>query len=87
MVQLNPEEAVQVGQDIGSVILIAMHWGTIKLSDEPHWEPPRRFSGAASKAGYAENRTWCMKMGETRILTAKESGISEPESEGGKGEK
>ncbi len=44
MSHVTPEEAVTVGKEVGANTLIASHWGTINLSDEPPWEPPRRFS-------------------------------------------
>ncbi len=64
----NPEEAVQIGLDLNAKTLIAMHWGTIDLSDEPYWEPPRRFREKAGASGYTEDRTWILKIGETRVM-------------------
>jgi N-acyl-phosphatidylethanolamine-hydrolysing phospholipase D len=64
----NPEETVRIGLDLKAKTLIAMHWGTIDLSDEPYWEPPRRFREKAEASGYAEDRAWVMKIGETRVL-------------------
>jgi L-ascorbate metabolism protein UlaG (beta-lactamase superfamily) len=46
-----------------------MHWGTIVLTDEPPFEPPVRFRAAARAAGYADERAWVMRIGETRPLT------------------
>lgn len=63
-----PEEAVQIGLDLKATTLIAMHWGTIDLSDEPYWEPPKRFREKARKAGIPDGRTWVMKIGETRVM-------------------
>lgn len=42
-VHATPEEAVQIGRDIGARRLIGMHWGTIRLTTEPLWEPAERF--------------------------------------------
>jgi L-ascorbate metabolism protein UlaG (beta-lactamase superfamily) len=39
---MNPEQAVQAFIDLGAKKLVAMHWGTFKLTDEPLDEPPRR---------------------------------------------
>jgi L-ascorbate metabolism protein UlaG (beta-lactamase superfamily) len=39
---MNPEQAVQAFVDLGAKNLVAMHWGTFKLTDEPLDEPPRR---------------------------------------------
>jgi L-ascorbate metabolism protein UlaG (beta-lactamase superfamily) len=65
-VHLNPEEAVAVGRDLRASTLVAMHWGTIVLTDEPPFEPPGRFRAAARAAGYLDERAWVMKIGETR---------------------
>lgn len=64
----SPEEAVKIGQDLKIKRLVAMHWGTIQLTDEPLFEPPGRFRAAAKEAGYASNDAWVMKIGETRML-------------------
>ena len=63
-----PEEAIDLGIDIKTNVFVGMHWGTIEQSDEPPWEPPKRFSEAARKAKISEKRIWIMKIGETRIL-------------------
>jgi L-ascorbate metabolism protein UlaG (beta-lactamase superfamily) len=65
----NPEEAVQIGLDLNAKTLIAMHWGTIDLSDEPHWEPPQRFRAHANANGYPAEQAWVLKIGETRALS------------------
>ena len=65
-----PEEAVQVARDMGARTMVAMHWGTVVLTDEPPFEPPARFRAAATAAGYDETRAWLMKIGETRPLTS-----------------
>ena len=62
-VHLNPEEAVTAGRDLRASTLVAMHWGTIVLTDEPPFEPPARSRAAA---GYPDERAWVMKIGETR---------------------
>jgi N-acyl-phosphatidylethanolamine-hydrolysing phospholipase D len=67
-VHLTPEEAVAVGLDLGARILVAMHWGTVVLTNEPAFEPPGRFRAAASRAGIPDGRAWVMKIGETRAL-------------------
>jgi N-acyl-phosphatidylethanolamine-hydrolysing phospholipase D len=63
-----PEEAVQIGRDLGGRRLVAMHWGTIQLTDEPPFEPPGRFRAAAREAGYGEEDAWVMAIGETRAI-------------------
>lgn len=64
----NPEEAVMIGRDIGAKRLVAMHWGTVMLTDEHPFEPPGRFRMAAAQSGYAAEDAWLMAVGETRPL-------------------
>ncbi|MDH5692452.1 MAG: MBL fold metallo-hydrolase [Gammaproteobacteria bacterium] len=69
MSHVNPEEAVQIGIDVRANTLIASHWGTVSsLSDEPIWEPPRRFKAAGFAAGFSDQNLWSMKVGETRSV-------------------
>jgi len=68
MSHANPEEAVAIGRDVRAQVVVAGHWGTIQLSDEPLWEPPVRFRAAAEQAGFEPESAWVMKIGETRVL-------------------
>jgi L-ascorbate metabolism protein UlaG (beta-lactamase superfamily) len=68
MSHITPEEAVTIGKEVMANILIASHWGTINLSDEPPFEPPQRFKEAGEKNGFLEESLWIMKIGETREL-------------------
>lgn len=63
-----PEEAVMLGRDLQARVVVGMHWGTVKLSDEDPLEPPVRFRKAAAEAGLGEDRAWIMRIGETRAL-------------------
>lgn len=63
-----PEEAVQMGRDIGARRLVGMHWGTVTLTEEPPFEPPARFLAAGFEHGYGADDLWVMKIGETRRL-------------------
>lgn len=65
-VHADPEEAVRIGRALGAKRLAAMHWGTIALTTEPAFEPPKRFKAAALAAGYTEDEAWVMRIGETR---------------------
>jgi N-acyl-phosphatidylethanolamine-hydrolysing phospholipase D len=69
-VHCTPEEAVRLGADLRARTLVAMHWGTVQLTDEPPFEPPGRFIAAGKAAGLDERNLWVMKIGETRSLTA-----------------
>ncbi len=63
---LDPEQAIQAGRDLNARRVMAMHFGTFDLSDEPLDEPPRRFRAAARSAGYSESESWLLRIGETR---------------------
>jgi N-acyl-phosphatidylethanolamine-hydrolysing phospholipase D len=65
-VHVNPEEAVQAALDVGARRILATHYGTFDLADEPVDEPPRRFLAEASLRGLGEDRAWVMPVGETR---------------------
>ena len=65
---VTPEEAAQVTKDVKSKKILGMHWGTIRLSAEDLWEPPKRFNNAPINLGYNENQIWKMKIGETRTV-------------------
>lgn len=43
-VHLNPAEALRAGRELGARRLVAMHWGTFDLTDEPIDEPPRELA-------------------------------------------
>ena len=73
----NPEEAVEIGADIGARRLVGMHWGTVVLTEEPQFEAPDRFRAAARKRGFDDERVWIMRIGETRLLV--------PAADGGNG--
>jgi L-ascorbate metabolism protein UlaG (beta-lactamase superfamily) len=66
-----PEEAVKLGKEINAKALLGIHWGTIELSDENPWEPPKRFKESAQKLGFLLENVWIMKIGETRELPEK----------------
>lgn len=65
-VHVNPEEAVRAALDLGARRVLAMHFGTFDLADEPLDEPPRRFRAEAARLGLGEDRAWVLKIGETR---------------------
>lgn len=65
---VDPEEAVQIHQDVQSRCSVAMHWGTFRLTPEPMDEPPRRLAAALAKAGIPDERFFVMQHGEMRSL-------------------
>ena len=65
-VHVTPEEALQIAQDVKARRVVAMHFGTFDLADEPPDEPPQRFRAEVDRLGWNEARAWVMKVGETR---------------------
>jgi N-acyl-phosphatidylethanolamine-hydrolysing phospholipase D len=66
MTHTTPEEALRIFEDVRARRLVAMHWGTFDLSEEPPEEPPRRLARAARDRGLGPARVWIMTHGETR---------------------
>jgi len=64
----NPEEALNVAQDLKSKKVIGMHWGTVVLSLEPIMEPPVRFKENAEKYGFKKEDAIIFKIGEIQKL-------------------
>jgi len=74
MSHVTPEEAVVIGKEVHAKTLIASHWGTVSsLSDEPPWEPPKRFKNSGFDNGFSNKTLWVMKVGETRPLSQETS--------------
>jgi N-acyl-phosphatidylethanolamine-hydrolysing phospholipase D len=65
-VHTTPEEALRIAEEVRARTVVAMHWGTFDLSDEPVDQPPERFRAEAERRGWREDRAWVMKVGETR---------------------
>jgi len=83
VVHMNPEEAVQAfgevagragtaGVDNTGPVLVPIHWGTFKLTDEPMDEPPRRTREMWDAVGRSPADLWLLQHGETRVLGAVE---------------
>lgn len=64
-----PEEAGQAFLDLRARHLVAMHWGTFKLTDEPLSEPPLRLRHWATAMGLSAEQVWVMAVGERRTLS------------------
>lgn len=66
-VHIDPERAVAALQALGGEpAMVAMHWGTFQLTDEPMDEPPKRATAAWTNAGLPPHRLWIPSLGETR---------------------
>ncbi len=64
----NPEEALEVAQNLKSKKVIGMHWGTVVLSLEPIMEPPTRFKAGAKKYGFEKKDVITFNIGEVKKL-------------------
>jgi L-ascorbate metabolism protein UlaG (beta-lactamase superfamily) len=74
---MDPDEAVRAFETIGARTLVAMHWGTFKLTDEPTGEPPERLRAIWAKRGLEPERLWILDVGETRAIgTGKSVAVS-----------
>jgi len=65
---MNPREALDAFRDLGARRIVAMHWGTFKLTDEPLDEPPRLFREDATARGLDESVARIAAVGETITL-------------------
>jgi N-acyl-phosphatidylethanolamine-hydrolysing phospholipase D len=65
---INPDEAVQILQDIHAKEALAVHWGTFILTDEPLNQPPKDLAVALEKYQIAGQRFHVFKAGETRSV-------------------
>jgi L-ascorbate metabolism protein UlaG (beta-lactamase superfamily) len=64
---MGPEDAARALDDLGAERMVAMHYGTYELTDEPIGEPLERILAAFDARGDRE-RLWTMAIGETRSL-------------------
>ena len=72
---VDPEEAVRIYEDLIAPhpeaprpLMLGIHWGTFRLTDEPMEEPPRRTVARWRAARLEEDRLWIARFGETRSL-------------------
>ena len=64
----NPEEALNIAQDLKSKKVLGMHWGTVVLSLEPIMEPPKRFKDNVEKYGFKREDAIIFKIGQVTKL-------------------
>ena len=74
-VHVDPDEAVRIYQDLTAAhrgqarpLMLGIHWGTFRLTDEPMDEPPRRTAVRWRALGLDQDRLWIARFGETRRL-------------------
>ena len=66
---INSEEAGRGFEALGAKNLLAMHWGTFRLTDEAIGEPPARTRAYWTERGLDPARLWIMDVGEARLLS------------------
>jgi N-acyl-phosphatidylethanolamine-hydrolysing phospholipase D len=74
-VHVDPEEAVRIYTDVIAAhpdrarpLMLGIHWGTFRLTDEAMDEPPRRTSARWRELDLGADRLWIARFGETRQL-------------------
>jgi N-acyl-phosphatidylethanolamine-hydrolysing phospholipase D len=73
-----PEESVRTYQNLGaSGVMLSVHWGTFRLTDEAPLEPPVRLKAAWEKQGLPPGDLWIARRGDTRIIAGSEASESE----------
>jgi L-ascorbate metabolism protein UlaG (beta-lactamase superfamily) len=72
---VDPDEAVQVYQDVTAAhpharhpLMLAIHWGTFRLTTEPVDEPPRRAIERWGAVGLDPALLWIARVGESRSV-------------------
>ena len=76
-VHMDPAEAVQAYRDVVDShpdaippVILGIHWGTFRLTDEPMDEPPELTTERWREAGLDERLLWIGRFGETREIVA-----------------
>jgi len=70
---VNAEEAAQICADVAAKNAVAMHWGSIVLTEEPAFEPPQIFREAMQARGFTSSAIHIPAIGETLTVAAKNS--------------
>jgi N-acyl-phosphatidylethanolamine-hydrolysing phospholipase D len=73
VVHMDPEESVQLYRDLAAShitalqpLMLGLHWGTFRLTDEAMDEPPRRTAARWRELRLSDDRLWIARFGETR---------------------
>lgn len=66
---MDPDEAARGWQALGARNLLAMHWGTFRLTDEPIGEPPARLRAYWAAHQLPDDQLWILDVGEARRLS------------------
>jgi L-ascorbate metabolism protein UlaG (beta-lactamase superfamily) len=66
---VDPLEAARGFSALGARHMLAMHWGTFRLTDEAVGEPPARLRAHWQQHALDPSRLWLVDVGEPRALT------------------
>ncbi|XP_056133067.1 N-acyl-phosphatidylethanolamine-hydrolyzing phospholipase D [Lampris incognitus] len=72
---VDPEEAVQIHQDVQAKKSLAIHWGTFALAYEYYLEPPVRLREALEQKGLKLDSFFTLHHGESRLIASQEQEI------------
>jgi L-ascorbate metabolism protein UlaG (beta-lactamase superfamily) len=67
-VHMNPDEAVQAHEDLGSARSVAMHFGTFQLTTEGIDEPVRALNQALDTRGIPRETFRALEFGESIFM-------------------
>ena len=66
---VNPDEAVQIHQDVQSRFSVGMHWGTfLNLTEEPLLEPSQRLKEVLTERNFSPDSFITLKHSQTLRL-------------------
>jgi L-ascorbate metabolism protein UlaG (beta-lactamase superfamily) len=65
---VDPVEAARGFEALGARNMLAMHWGTFRLTDEAVGEPPARLRAYWAERGLPDDQLWILDVGEARAL-------------------
>jgi len=75
-VHMNPPEALRAYEQLRGTqheqpVLLPIHWGTFRLTDEAMQEPPEWTARLWRDAGYDASKLWLLQHGETRSVSVR----------------
>ena len=73
-----PEQALAIARQVGARRMLAVHWGTFDLSDEPSGEPPVRLRAEAARVGMHDDAVWVFGLGRDARVVSESAARSGP---------
>jgi L-ascorbate metabolism protein UlaG (beta-lactamase superfamily) len=81
---VDPQQAVQIFEDVHAKKAIGIHWGTFELADEPLDEPPKLLAQAVHEAGLPDDAFTVLHHGQMIRLDDTVASGTSPKSASGK---